>query len=100
MTRGDAPQDGHTPLFIAAREGHLEVAQILLDAGANKQAKVKVRGGREWAAMRVWGVFSARTVCLLFPDVMAGIVFVVNCATWRLDGNTGSRTLNVVLEQT
>ena len=38
---------GETPLFIAAQEGRLAVAQMLLDAGANTEAKVKVRGGWE-----------------------------------------------------
>ena len=38
-------QDGRTPLFIATQEGHLEVAQVLLAAGANTEAKDKVRGG-------------------------------------------------------
>ena len=41
-----ALQNGHTPLYIAVWKGHLEVAQLLLDAGANKEAKDKVRGGR------------------------------------------------------
>ena len=38
-----APQDGATPLFIAAEKGRLAVARILLDAGANTEAKDKVR---------------------------------------------------------
>jgi hypothetical protein len=45
---GGAPQDGHTPLFFAALRGHVEVAQVLLEAGANKEAKDEVmmsRGG-------------------------------------------------------
>ena len=28
--------DGNTPLFIAAEEGHLEVVRFLVESGANK----------------------------------------------------------------
>ena len=43
---GCAPQDGATPLWIAAQEGQEEVAQVLLKAGANREAKNKVRRRR------------------------------------------------------
>ena len=41
-----APQHGQTPLFVAAWEGKEAVAQVLLDAGANTEAKDKVRAKR------------------------------------------------------
>lgn len=36
-------QGGITPLYEAARNGHLEVARLLLDHGADKDAKTDVR---------------------------------------------------------
>ena len=52
LTRGvggwmtDAPslQGGETPLHGAASEGHAEVVRMLLDAKADTEAKLKVRG--------------------------------------------------------
>ena len=56
LTQARAPQDGYTPLFIAAGKGHLEVVKLLLGAGLDKDAPIKVReGGLE-------GVLSAHTV--------------------------------------
>ena len=40
---GCAPQDGDTPLLIAAHQGNMAVAQMLLQAMADKEAKNKVR---------------------------------------------------------
>ena len=36
-------QDGQTPLFVAATEGHVRVAQLLLSRGADVTHQTKVR---------------------------------------------------------
>ena len=51
MTLGCAPQDGRTPLFIAAQYGQLAMIRLLLEAGANPVAKDEVMegmGGEGW----------------------------------------------------
>ena len=40
---GCAPQNGSTPLLIAAHQGSAAVVQVLLQAGAKNEAKNKVR---------------------------------------------------------
>ena len=42
LTRGRAPQGGNTPLHLAVRNGHLEVARALLAARADITAKDNV----------------------------------------------------------
>ena len=42
LTQGGAPQYGCTPLHFAAYNGHLEVARVLLGAGAGITAKDNV----------------------------------------------------------
>ena len=56
LTQARAPQDGYTPLFIAAGKGHLEVVKLLLEAGVDKDAPIKVREGE------LEGVLGAHTV--------------------------------------
>ena len=47
LTRGRAPQGGNTPLLAAAQLGHVEVVQLLVQAGSNKDAPHEVREGAE-----------------------------------------------------
>jgi len=46
LTRRRAPQGGATPVYKAAQEGHWEVVQRLVQAGADKDAPEEVREGR------------------------------------------------------
>lgn len=48
-----SPQNGATPLYVAAEGGHVAVVEALLQAGASTEAQLKVgrnRGGiwTEW----------------------------------------------------
>jgi len=45
LTRGSAPQDGVTPLWAAAFQGHDAVVQFLVQENADKDAPSKVREG-------------------------------------------------------
>ena len=56
LMRGRAPQNGATPLFIAARNGRDKVVQLLVKEGANKDAPTKVTVGRGLDVGRTHGV--------------------------------------------
>ena len=56
LTRRRAPQNGCTPLYIAVQRGHAEVVQLLVKAGANKDAPDKVTEGRGLDVGRTNGV--------------------------------------------
>jgi len=53
LTRVRAPQDGRTPLHVAAHMRDLEVARLLLEAKADITAKDTVSGGAR--EMEGWG---------------------------------------------
>lgn len=42
MLRTPAPQSGLTPLHVAAQNGNVEAARVLLEAGANREAATEV----------------------------------------------------------
>ena len=42
------PQDGWTPLCVAAQNGHVEVVKVLQEMGADLNITNKVRGGDGW----------------------------------------------------
>ena len=65
LTRRCAPQDGRTPLFIAAENGHAEVVQLLVKARADKDAPEKVKEGRGLDVGRTNGVCDTRCTCFL-----------------------------------
>ena len=50
------PQDGWTPLHAACQEGHNQVAELLLEAGASVEHEIAVR----------WGVGQVYAFCLEF----------------------------------
>ena len=47
LMRGRAPQNGKTPLWVAAEKGNVDVVQLLVKAGADKNAPNNVREGRD-----------------------------------------------------
>ena len=46
LTRGRAPQEGRTPLYIAVEKSHLAVVKVLVAKGADTNAAEKVRERR------------------------------------------------------
>jgi len=67
VTRRRCLQDGWSALVWAAQEGHAEVATALLEAGADVEARTKVRcrGGLPFLC-NLWALcgFEAEAACL------------------------------------
>lgn len=61
--------DRWTPLMLAVREGHLEVAKCLLRSGANLEAK----DGDKWTAMHVAAANGHPHCCQLLLDRGANV---------------------------
>ena len=51
LTRASASQNGYSPLHLAGGHDHLQVVNLLLAAGAEKNAPAQVRKGRGGKAM-------------------------------------------------
>ena len=49
-------QDGRTPLLVASRYGHVEIAQMLMEKGANIEAtdKVQLVANVHWLTIHGW----------------------------------------------
>ena len=56
----DCTQDDKTPLLFAVEEGQLEVVRLLLELGADKEAKDTVRSPPFSAAARCVGAWRVR----------------------------------------
>jgi hypothetical protein len=59
LTRGCTPQDGVTPLLVAAANGHLPVVRFLVEKGADITAKtnvsgMRVGGERQWIGENIF----------------------------------------------
>ena len=70
-------QDGQTALICAAREGHMNCARLLLDAGADKEAKNNVRAS--WfAASAAVHVFRTLSMFLNYScDFVCFVLYIV-----------------------
>ena len=48
-------QNGLTPLHIAAHYGHVDIAELLLDRGADTDARARVNHRKFWAVVAFTG---------------------------------------------
>ncbi len=54
LPRIDAPLYGYTPLIFAAKNGHTEIAALLMEKGADKDAKDNVSHCLHRPRVRMW----------------------------------------------
>ena len=47
-------QNGFTPLYMAAQEGHVDVVRTLLNKGANQQCTTEVRDQPSFESVSLW----------------------------------------------
>ena len=76
-------QEGSTALILAAINGHAECARLLLDAGADTNAKDMVRasaGGGVRGVLELWwrliGVCGCMPFAFVFSDLLSDIVSI------------------------
>jgi len=84
---GGTPQHGSTPLVVAAL-GHVEVAQVLLEAGADTEATGQVRAR--------WGGGVVRTGVVSLVSWRSCRRGLLDCPTLHVGGNTGVSAPKVI----
>ena len=88
-------QDGWTPLFRAAKNGHLEVIKVLIKRGAQVQHQDKVIAGEGREAKAVWARRFAESMMCWWLEVRVEVMATGNPI---IDGGQGFRVMVAVVE--